>query len=116
MGFEDELRSMLREELRPLHEQIAGLRAALDERGRPTADDLLAVKDAARLASVSVSTIRGWIREGHLSRHGAGRLLRVRRADVLALLTASPSETGPHASADEQAARILGRGRARSTP
>jgi len=116
MGIDDIIRALLREELRPLQEQIALLTAAAARAHRPTGDDLASVKEAARIASVSVGTVRAWIRASKLRRHGSGRLLRVRRADLLALLSAAHDQAGTHASADEQAARILGRQCARSTP
>ena len=54
---------------------------------RDSVDEYLSVRSAADLADVAPGTVRRWIREGRIQRHGAGRHLRVRRADLLAFLT-----------------------------
>lgn len=41
---------------------------------------------AAALASVSIKTVRRWIRDGRLPAYRAGRVCRVKRADLEALL------------------------------
>ncbi len=51
-------------------------------------DDLITPQAAARILSVTDRTIQRWIKDGHLpaTRLPGGRLLRIRRADVDALL------------------------------
>ena len=51
----------------------------------------LTVAQAAELASVTAATVRSWIREGHLTEHRAGRLLRVDRAELIALMATGAS-------------------------
>jgi excisionase family DNA binding protein len=71
--FEDVFRKVLREELRA-------------QTPAETDDPFLSVADAAELASLTPGTIRAWIKLGQLHRYGRGRLLRVRRSELLALL------------------------------
>src|SRR5690349_21512095 len=61
-----------------------------------TRDQYLPTRAAARFADVAPGTIRRWIRQGRLASHHAGRVVRVRRADLEMLLRAgqrSPSST-----------------------
>lgn len=50
------------------------------------ADEYLSVARAAAVADVAPGTVRRWIREGRLVGHHAGRVLRVKRTDLEALL------------------------------
>jgi excisionase family DNA binding protein len=50
-------------------------------------DEYLSTVDAGALAGVAAGTIRRWIREGRLAGHRAGRLVRVRLADLERLLS-----------------------------
>jgi excisionase family DNA binding protein len=54
--------------------------------GVTTPDEYLSTSAAAAFAQVADGTIRRWIREGRLVEHRAGRVMRVRRADLQALL------------------------------
>ncbi|MEW5851924.1 MAG: helix-turn-helix domain-containing protein [Myxococcota bacterium] len=63
-------------------------------------------RDAARYANVSGKTVRCWIREGKLRRYRAGRLLRVKRSELDALMGAEAPATTERA--EDIAARILG--------
>jgi excisionase family DNA binding protein len=56
----------------------------LAARDRPA--EYLTTDGAAALAGVAAGTIRRWIREGRIDEHRAGRMVRVRRADMEALL------------------------------
>ncbi len=49
-------------------------------------DEFLTVTESAKVAKVAGRTIRRWVDSGRLAGVGAGRLLRVRRADIEALL------------------------------
>lgn len=49
-------------------------------------DEYLTTGAAAKLASVAPGTLRRWIREGRLTGHKAGRVVRVRRAELEQLL------------------------------
>ena len=109
------LRCIVREELRPLREQLAALASTVecrpDNRG-----EFLSVKGAATIASVSVGTVRGWISSGRLQAHRAGRLLRVHRDDLMGLLSVPPRAPTEPATADEQAVRILAGRTSRAMP
>jgi len=74
MTFEDTLRQLIREEI------CAALRDMA-----PTVE-MLSIEESAALAKVSRTTMQRYLKDGVLVRHGKGKLTRVRRADVLALL------------------------------
>jgi excisionase family DNA binding protein len=109
------LRCIVREELRPLREQLAALTSTVERRS-DNRGEFLSVKGAATIASVSSGTVRGWISSGRLQAHRAGRLLRVRRDDLIRLLSAPPSAPTERATAAEQAIRILAGRKARAMP
>jgi excisionase family DNA binding protein len=60
------------------------VRRALADVTRP--DEYLSTRGAAAFADVAPGTIRRWIREGRLAGHRAGRVVRVKRADLERLL------------------------------
>lgn len=102
---ENALRSLIRDEVRAVvREELAKL-----DLGRPVTQEFLSLETAATLTETSVSTIRGWLREGRLRTYHAGRLVRVRRDELEALL----SGAGGGASNDSAptAAAIIARGR-----
>ena len=76
-------------------------------------DDLVAVREAAQLVDRSVSTIRAWLRDGHLVKHregtdGNARVL-VSRADLLLYAAQGASPTpGRPASPAPAATEALG--------
>jgi excisionase family DNA binding protein len=88
---EGALRALIAEEVRKVvREELA--------RGTPSGpgDGYLSVKEAARVASVAMDTVRDWIANGCLGRYNAGRVLRVKRSELDALLARStPNGTAP---------------------
>lgn len=50
------------------------------------AEELISLKEAASILSISLSTIRRWITQGRLPCVRLGRLLRVRVADIDAIV------------------------------
>jgi excisionase family DNA binding protein len=75
------------------------------------AAEYLSVRRAAEIASVADDTIRRWIRERRLEPLGAGRHLRVRRAELERLLVDGGrrqrrTEESPEASARRYLARL----------
>lgn len=92
MSIEDTIREVVRAEVR------SALREVFPDRGSapsPTSDDgYLSIARAAELAEVHPDTVRGWMKEGRLARHQAGRELRVRRSDLHAFLAAAPAAPG----------------------
>ncbi len=77
-GLEQKLRELVRAVVR---EELALLRAE-----PPDDDALLTFGEAAALVRVSTRTVRRWVADGSLVALGAGRTVRLRRADVLARL------------------------------
>jgi excisionase family DNA binding protein len=66
---------------------------------------LISTTEAARVAAVSTGTIRRWLAAGRLSTRRAGRVLRVDRAELQALLAAEPAPRRPKLSPEELALR-----------
>jgi excisionase family DNA binding protein len=103
---EDAVRKVVREELSQAH------------RAPGPDDPFLSVADAAALVSVTPGTIRAWVKAGKLARYGAGRVLRVRRSELLSLLlgaasSSSGDDLSPEALADRDHARERRAGRRR---
>jgi excisionase family DNA binding protein len=61
-----------------------------DRRAPEPAPELLTVAQAAELAGVSVKTVRSWLSNGRLTRHGPPRHPVVARSELLALLAGPP--------------------------
>jgi excisionase family DNA binding protein len=101
------LRQLLREEV------DQAVRRAMATGGPTSSGDYISVAEAARIASVTRSTIRAWINEGRLGRYGAGpRVLRVKRAELELLLSAASNTKDPPSgdlSPEAEAARFLRR-------
>lgn len=71
-------------ELRALKQQLANLQQG----GGPAEEEaFLSISAAAALVGVGPAAIRNWIRVGRLPRHGRGHFVRVRRADLVAMMT-----------------------------
>jgi len=83
---ESALRDIIRDEVRTAIRQELGKKPV-------TAGDYVSVAEAANIASVQSQTIRAWIRSGKLTEYKAGRVLRVRRSELEAFLSAGPSPT-----------------------
>ena len=72
--FDEHVRALIREE-------FARLRAA----ERPV-DDYIKLADAAKIAGTTRRTVGRWIAAGKLPSYGTGRVVRVRRAELEALM------------------------------
>jgi hypothetical protein len=103
---EDGLRTIIAQEVGKAIERILG-----DPPRLPTqSDQYLPVTDAARIAAVAPATIRTWMDEGRLTRYHAGRVLRVRRSELEALMrTGSTKPDGLPLSPEAEADRFLQR-------
>jgi excisionase family DNA binding protein len=111
--LEDLIRSILRDELRAaVRDELRSVLEELRVAAPNPEQEFLSVKQAARMAAVSAGTVRSWLQRGQLRRFGEGRVVRVRREDLVRLLAASDGET-PEASQswDQQAAELLQRRR-----
>jgi excisionase family DNA binding protein len=98
----DEVASVVRKEIREALKDLS-----LSSPGQRA--QLLTIKEAAALASVSPGTIRGWISRGELKRLGNGRIVRILQDDLLKLLSATSDTNRPVSEndLDEQATRLL---------
>lgn len=56
------------------------VRRAVSDALRP--DELLSTPAAAKFAGVTPATVRRWARDGKLTRHAAGRVIRISRAEL----------------------------------
>ena len=110
---EDRLRELMENAVRKvLREERSRTRAP------SAADDVfLSIGEAARLASVAAGTLRAWISSGKLRRYSGGRVLRIRRSELLEFLerggqerVRSPSDLSPEELADRDHARERRRG------
>ena len=88
--------------------------AVRDELARvpPPGPEYLTVSEAAALVSASPSTIGAWFRDRKLARYGKGRAVRVKRAELLALMDAERERTNGKTAADVKAIaqRLLKKG------
>lgn len=75
--------------------------------GATQPDDYLSTAAAGTFAAVAPGTIRRWIREGRLVGHRAGRMVRVRRAELERLL-GEGARRATGLSPEEQAQRDFG--------
>ncbi|MBV8756813.1 MAG: helix-turn-helix domain-containing protein [Deltaproteobacteria bacterium] len=82
--------------LRELIERIVDERVAIalanHTVAHPEPGERLTVAEAAELARVTPGCVRRWIRSGRLAASGAGKLLRVHRADLDAMLRGGSGE------------------------
>jgi excisionase family DNA binding protein len=102
-GLDDAMRALIRETFRDeIRIEVA---RQLAERETPT--EFLSTRHAAEHADVAEGTIRRWIREQKLEGHRAGRHVRVKRADLDALMRVQRAER--ELSPEEWARREFGR-------
>ncbi len=107
--LEELFQALVREELRPFVQMLHEL---LERLGRAVhaGDEFLSVTESAKVAHVGESTVRGWIKSGHLKAGKAGRLLRIRRSDLEALIMQARLEKR-RPDPEAEAAKILERNR-----
>ena len=67
-------------------------------------DQYLSTRNAANFAQVATGTIRRWIREGRIEGHKAGRVVRVKRAEIETLL-----RSGSRPQVNDESPRVLAR-------
>jgi excisionase family DNA binding protein len=78
----------LAEAFRPLISEVVREELAKQQPAAP--DVFLSTRAAAAVAGVASGTIRRWVEEGRLTGHRAGRVLRIRRAELEQQLAAVP--------------------------
>lgn len=109
--FEDTLRAIVREAVR---EELRAHGVGAQPAKQPGPADALvfvSTKQAAQIAGVHVATIRDWVQRALLRGHRAGRLLRVDRAELLAMMTSAKSDAPAAVNLDERAEEILAKPR-----
>lgn len=105
MAWEDDIRRIVREEIRAALADVRGMSPSTSE------PDLVALGEVRRWVQVSRSTLKRWIADGALPKFGHGRVVRVRLADVRGVLerragaVRPATEAAPNLSTD--ARRIL---------
>ena len=108
LGFMEEflfqnIRRIVREEMRCALADAKDREPMAEQDG---AADYLSIDEAAKIARLHHSTIRGWIKDGSLKAFRAGRVYRIRRSDLDHRLTARVAE--PRAiQVEERVAAIL---------
>ena len=98
--------ALLREDIAGLREAVEEVRSLLTQRSGTQAE-LLTVAEAAALARVTSRTIHDWISKRRLTRYRAGRHVRVKRAELIALLTAPDGEIDNVASIADRIVRSV---------
>ncbi|QSQ17242.1 helix-turn-helix domain-containing protein [Myxococcus landrumensis] len=71
--------------------------------------DLLTLAQAAALVSVSEATIKRWLRDGVLVRHGEGRTVRISKRQLLEVMARQESSPVSNAELERMADAALGR-------
>jgi excisionase family DNA binding protein len=90
--------------LRDMIVEVVRVELAKSQATPPTLDEYLSTRNAANLAQVATGTIRRWIREGRIEGHKAGRVVRIKRAEIETLLRA-----GSRPPANDESPRALAR-------
>jgi excisionase family DNA binding protein len=102
---ESALREIIRDEIRTVMRQELGKKPA-------GVGDYVSVAEAAQIAAVSPQAIRTWIRAGKLKQFNAGRVIRVRRTELEALMASpaiAPESTGRQLTPEDEAHRFVAR-------
>lgn len=86
------------------------LREATSTDAPPPDDGYVSMQRAAEIAQVNPNSIRNWIRRGDLREYRAGRLVRVRLAELHRYL-ARPPETTTAVNAEQDVRRMLAKAR-----
>lgn len=102
MNIDDLIRTVVRDELKPIRDDLRRLAEDRDKRR----SEYLTVRNAAELANVHPSTIREWIKSGRL--RAGDKPIRIRPDDLDAAMT-SATRSSAVSSPDEQAISILRR-------
>jgi excisionase family DNA binding protein len=113
MSLEESVRIVVREEMqRVLRQELGAIVEAVRSAPKTGEIEFLSVAEAAQLAQVSEATVREWMTKG-LKRYGQGRVVRIRRPELLAFLSSNPESAAEEMDVEERAVSILSRARAR---
>ncbi len=108
--IDDAVRAIVREELRRGFREE--LRLALQDlqAATPAPKEFLSVLEAADLVDVSETTVREWMAKG-LRYYRQGRVLRIRRSELLAFLAVNAPEVEQEVDVEQKAVAFLARAR-----
>ena len=108
--IDDAVRAVVRDEMRRVFREE--LRLAIQElqSGAATPKEFLSVQEAAELVDVSETTVREWLAAG-LRQYKQGRVLRLRRCELLAFLAVQCPQSEAEADVEQNAVAILGKAR-----
>jgi excisionase family DNA binding protein len=98
----DEMRRVFREELRLVIQEL--------QSGAPTPKEFLSVQEAAELVDVSETTARDWMAAG-LRHYQQGRVVRLRRSELLAFLSVESPRAEAEVDVEQHAVAILAKAR-----
>jgi excisionase family DNA binding protein len=103
MSLDEAIRAAVHEEVHPLLLELVALREQLAS--ARSANEFLSTKEAAALVHANPATIRGWL-SGGLRSYGQGRLVRIRRDELLAFM-ANRGKDNAARSVEEEAVILL---------
>lgn len=106
-ALRDVVRNAVREELRA-HGLAPDASAPVAPNSTQT---YVSTQRAAQIAGVHAATIRDWVHRGLLHGHRAGRLLRIDRAELLAMMHRTATSPAAPVDLDARADEILARRR-----
>jgi excisionase family DNA binding protein len=109
-AIRDAVREVVREEVRAAISELLPAAPAKSS----VSSEYLSIDEAAKVARLHHTTIRAWIKDGSLTAFRAGRVYRIRRADLDARLTMQAADATAVA-VEERATAILTK-RARRRP
>lgn len=102
MSFEDTIRAIVREEVRAALADLHGVPAAVEP-----APDFVALGEVRRWVRIGKTTLKEWINSGRLPKYGEGRLVRVRLAEVRAVLEGRAKPKPKPTAGTDDVQRIL---------
>ena len=108
VGLDAMLRRWAQDLLRPFDERLRNIEQLLRNGPSTNTSEFLTVNEVARCSSVSVGTVRRWIREGKLASCQAGRSLRVKRCDLELFMSRSAPKVEGVIDFKARASQIVG--------
>ena len=102
----DVVRDVVRDELSTALHQSVEPTPQIDTDAEPAAE-YVSAKTAATILEVNEETIRVWTRKGVLPAHWAGRLLRIKRADIDRFVLTGGNAEREEFDVDAEAKKLL---------
>lgn len=95
MSIEETIRQAVREATEPLRAELAQIRAALSNTTAPAGDRLLKASEVEHVTGYSSETVKRWVRENKLKRHGTERAWRVSERELRQYLAKAKAPAAP---------------------